>query len=533
MKSHIKKEHILRHLIRESFNRLSEIDYPLDESNPNMQLLKESDGPIDYVDVSSWVKQRAQRSAPVTDGVYYAGDRSAPTSILYKHGSSGLVYFPAGKADKEKRDYSHMSTDVVIKNFHLNDTDISSKKSLSTEEINRVSVPAAKDALNKLAGLTDTDSAPDAKPPADAGVKGRRKPRSDVKEMQELIGMTLPHSGIWDDATETAYEKFLDTKSVEIKGASLQNIKDDWQQWGPKITQVYQKVIAPPFANDTTGVIQLLRMLNDKDRYAPSETPPAVSSTASVEQKPSETPPVAGSETPAKDTAAQGAPPTPSASGTAPVDTGTRAMDWSRYPDEPGKTKRDTRPRAFALQNEYVDNNGAIKPNTVDVLLTKRVAGGRDFFTIRVADPAPNKFILVPVKLKVPLKETRASRHWSSYLMEASNSSENFAYVAVSEIEWAFEGNWYNYGPTTHKIELVDYKESDQPSAPADITLLTADDANKKCEREGAFDSVETGIVRMINRSDANYNPVRRELYHTKTLKNAMNDYAKKVFTTF
>jgi hypothetical protein len=517
MKSHIKKEHVLRHLIRESFNRLSDIDYPLDESNPNMQLLKEADGPIDYVDVSSWVKRRDALEPPVSGGVYYAGDRSAPTSILYKQGSSGIVYFPAGKADKEKRDYKHMSTsEVIIKNFHLDDTDISSKKSLSTAEINRVSVLDAKDFLKKLSGLTDAVSASDVAPSAAAGVKGRRKPRSDVKEMQELIGMTLPHSGIWDDATETAYEKFLDTKSVEIKGASLQNIKDDWQQWGPKITQVYQKDIAPPFPNDTTGVIQLLRMLNVKDRYAPSETPPA-----------------AGSETPAKDTAAQGAPPTPSASGTAPVDTGTRAMDWSRYPDEPGKTKRDTRPRAFELQNEYVDNNGTIKSNTVDVLLTKRVHSGRDFFTIRVADPAPNKFILVPVKLKKPLGEARTSRHWTSYLMEAPAAPENFAYVAVSEIEWAFEGNWYNYGPTTHKIELVDYKESDQPSAPADITLLTADDANKKCEREGAFDAVETGIVRMINRSDANYNPVRRELYHTKTLKNAMNDYAKKVFTTF
>ncbi len=80
--------------------------------------------------------------------------------------------------------------------------------------------------------------------------------RDAVSELQKILGVS-PVTGKWRKATEIAWEKYLDEKNPKLTGVSLQDLKDEWTLYAPRITSV--NGTQKSYLGNAVGALQFAR----------------------------------------------------------------------------------------------------------------------------------------------------------------------------------------------------------------------------------------------------------------------------------
>lgn len=180
--------------------------------------------------------------------------------------------------------------------------------------------------------------------------------------------------------------------------------------------------------------------------------------------------------------------------------------------------------RTFTLENVYIDQSGAPRLNPVAVEMRKEIRGKRDVFILDVQSPGTDS-ILIPIQLSAVLAE---ARHWTQLTGPVPARAGGISHIPMRRIEWQYGGNYIKYGVTgTPRILLVSGVPSDVTPEGAEVSIVSAAEANAQGRGDGEFDPVETAILRYIS---TDQNPTGVALYLTRTLNQAMNSFQRATY---
>lgn len=163
---------------------------------------------------------------------------------------------------------------------------------------------------------------------------------------------------------------------------------------------------------------------------------------------------------------------------------------------------REGQPITLAYQNIYLDEDGQVKQRDVQANLTKRALLAprkRDVFRLE----STAGYMLIPVRIRRDMSKVQEASttalHWAAAILGPPPGPQPvIAHVPVKSIEFAFEGNYIDYGlrdGALPEIKLVDAVPYEGKVVETDVIAVTEEQANIEADRE--TDPAKSGIGMM------------------------------------
>jgi hypothetical protein len=135
----------------------------------------------------------------------------------------------------------------------------------------RILITHTEEILKRLSNLpvekiaVDVPASAPASPAVAAGGSTKKAgiPYSkNVEEIQKLIGGYaggITPDGKWGGKTQEAFKAFLEKIKPALQGATTPDILRSWKDYGPKITSVNDRDIAPRYTPDVAGILRFVK----------------------------------------------------------------------------------------------------------------------------------------------------------------------------------------------------------------------------------------------------------------------------------